>query len=140
MTKENVIVRPMIFGFAERGAIRSRITHRSSRWRGVESLFLVAVLAVAQPAAADEATCGSLKYRHGPYDYRTSAWARSWAERYHFTPEVEQLKKGHSTANIGADMDFVLSRDPQSLPRACGNGELEVQDQKGSSYWRHVFR
>ena len=112
MTKKNVIVRQIICGFAERCATGSRITHRSSRWRGVESLFLVAVLAVAQPAAADEATCGSLKYMHGPYDYRTSAWARSWAERYHFTPDVEQLKRGASSVSIGKDLNFVLLAIP----------------------------
>ena len=112
MTEDPVIVRPMIFGFAEGGAIRSRIARRSSRWRGFQSLLLVALLVVAQPAAADEATCGSLRYRHGPYDYRTSAWARNWAEKYHFTPEVEQLKKGASTSYIGQDLDFVLLAIP----------------------------
>ena len=137
MTKENVIVRQI--GFAERRATGSRITRRSSRWRAVESLFFVAVLAVAQPAAADEATCGSLKYRHGPYDYRTSAWARSSAERYHFTPEVEQLKKGaippHTSARTWISS---FSRFPNRSRALAAMVNWKFKTKKDPPTWRHV--
>jgi tetratricopeptide (TPR) repeat protein len=92
-------------------AIGSRATRASPRQRAL--LFLIALLGIARPAAADESTCGTLRNTYGPYDYR-SATARQiqLVEDYHFTPEVEMLKHGKSGLTIGGDLDYTLRAMP----------------------------
>jgi len=92
--------------------IRPRFICRFARLRGCEFLLLVAALAMAQPAAADEATCGALRNAYGPFDYRTAGVAElQLVEDYHFTAEVEALNSGKSCA-IGGDLDYTLRAFP----------------------------
>jgi len=109
MTTEDAILGPTIPCSRRPRAIGSRFTRAVPCRRALGFLFLIAVLGVAQPAAADESTCGPLRNAHGPFDYR-SATARQiqLVEDYHFTPEVEMLKHGKSGLTIGGDLDFTL--------------------------------
>jgi hypothetical protein len=68
-----------------------------------------------QPAMADELTCGPLKSSFGPFDYRTASVAdRELVESYHFTPDVEALRRG-STGTIGADLAYTLAVFPNHI-------------------------
>jgi tetratricopeptide (TPR) repeat protein len=82
----------------------------------VVSLCLAAQGAHAQVVNA--MVCGPLKSGYGPFDYRTvSSDARHRVEDYHFTPDVEMLRKGASTAYLAGDLDYTLRALPNS-PRA----------------------
>ena len=113
MTKEDAIVGPTFPCSRRRRAIASYRAFALWRQRTREFLFLIALLVIAQPAAADEATCGTLRNAYGPYDYR-SATARQLqlVEDYHFTPPVEELKHGKSGLTIGGDIDYTLRAIP----------------------------
>lgn len=65
----------------------------------------VSVTAAASPE------CGSLQNPYGPFDYRTDKERLKIVEAYHFTPDVESLKSGH-TATIGGDLDYTLRASP----------------------------
>ena len=100
-----------------------KFTFQSSWLRGrrrcsqVRVLILAVSFTFALPAAADDATCGSLRNAVGPFDYRTpNVEMLRMAEDYHFTLEVESLKKG-ATGQIGGDIDYVLRAFPNH-PRA----------------------
>lgn len=67
---------------------------------------------VAVAHAQGDAVCGSLQNGYGPYDYRTDKDKLQVVERYHFTPEVEALLKGKSTAAIGGDIAYTLRAFP----------------------------
>lgn len=65
-------------------------------------------------------SCGDLNPpgQYGPFDYRTiPPDVRHRVEDYHFTPDVESLKKGNTAALVGADLDYTLRAFPNS-PRA----------------------
>jgi len=75
----------------------------------------------------------------GPYDYRSApALKISVVETHHFTPKVEQLQAGLSTAYIGADIDFVLRYFPnhvRALVSMTALAKREKTDQpRGSRY------
>jgi hypothetical protein len=67
--------------------------------------------ALAGPAAADLG-CGELTPPAGlpgPYDYRNPPKQQlEFVTRFHFTPDVEALRKGASSVNIGGDISFAL--------------------------------
>src|SRR6266496_1475185 len=57
--------------------------------------------------------CGPLQNTggYGPFDYRTSAKQLAIVERFHFTPDVEALKRGES-GTLGNDLDYTLRASP----------------------------
>lgn len=61
--------------------------------------------------------CGDIDNAYGPYDYRKNPEKAPIVERYHFTPQVEALRKGQSTNRIGGDIDYTLRAFPNH-PRA----------------------
>ena len=127
MTKENAIVRREAPCFKERCVIHSRFTRVPS----LASLFFVAVLAAAEPAAADESTCGSLKNNYGPFDYRSAGTARiQIVEDYHFTPNVEMLKKGESGLLVGGDIDYTLRAFPNHYRALVAMMNLRLKTNK----------
>jgi tetratricopeptide (TPR) repeat protein len=68
--------------------------------------------------AQDMSVCGSLQNAFGPHDYRTAtAQQRSTVENFHFTRDVETLRRGASSTRIGADLDYTLRAFPNH-PRA----------------------
>lgn len=73
---------------------------------------ILAVMAMAGSGSAwGQSACGDLKNAYGPFDYRTGKAQLEIVERSHFTPEVEQLKRGN-TATIGGDLDYTLRASP----------------------------
>ena len=94
---------------------------RQSRGRQLGPQLRILILAVsclsALPTIADEATCGTLRNAVGPFDFRTpNVDMLRTVEDYHFTLEVESLKKG-ATGQVGGDIDYVLRAFPNH-PRA----------------------
>ena len=113
MTKEDATVGPTFPCSRRRRAIGSYRAFALWRQRTREFLLLIALLVIAQPAAADEATCGTLRNAYGPYDYRSvTARQLQLVEDYHFTPPVEELKHGKSGLTIGGDIDYTLRAIP----------------------------
>ena len=67
---------------------------------------------MAGAAVAQEIGCGSLAQDYGPYDYRTERLGKLLVvEKFHFTPQVEELMKGQSSY-LGDDLSFVLRASP----------------------------
>jgi len=113
MISEDAIVGHASACSERRSAIGSQLPCRIPIRRVLESLFAIVVFAVAQPATADEATCGTLRNSYGPYDYRTASPRQiQLVEDYHFTPSVEELKHGKSGLTIGGDLDYTLRAIP----------------------------
>jgi tetratricopeptide (TPR) repeat protein len=113
MITEDKIVGPAIPGSERRSAIGSRSGSRAGIARALECLVVIIAFAIARPAAADEATCGTLRNSYGPYDYRkASARQIQLVEDYHFTSSVEELKHGKSGLTIGGDLDYTLRAIP----------------------------
>ena len=88
---------------------------------------------------AGEIDCGALVNHFGPFDYRTTPKERrSLVEDAHFTPQVERLMRGQSTAVIGADINYVLSvfpNHPRALLAMMNLAQKEKLDKpKGSGF------
>lgn len=114
---------------------------------GFAMLGIVAI-AISFPAGAEvlrgEAQCGALTSAAsgvdwGPFDYRSAPEAnKERVEKYHFPPSVELLKRGASSAYVGADIDFVLRYFPnhlRALNAMTNLAKREKTDQpRGSRY------
>lgn len=113
MTAEDAIPEQTIFCSQRPVSFGSRATWAPVCRRALGFLFLIAVLGIAQRAAADEITCGVLRNSYGPFDYRSATPRQiQLVEDYHFTPEVEMLKHGKSGLSIGGDIDYTLRAFP----------------------------
>lgn len=87
-------------------------------FRFANVLCLVALFIGNATVHADMSGCGTLKNHFGPFDYHSSPPDRiSLVENAHFTPDVEYLRRGQSTAVIGADINYTLHVFPNH-PRA----------------------
>ena len=107
-------------------------------------LALAVPLARAELATGEEA-CGSVAAKGGPgdtvgpFDYRNPPHEKlQVVEHHHFNHNVETLRAGQSTVNIGADIDFVLRYFPNH-PRALNAmARLAARDKtdrpRGSTY------
>ena len=84
------------------------------------ALVLATMLAGSEAIAAGEsaAECGDpFNAGVGPYDYnnaadRTTSNRIPIVEKFHFTPEVESLVRGHTTENAMGDLDYTLRAIP----------------------------
>ena len=92
----------------------------------IVSLTLVTVALLGAPtvsraqAGINVFSCGSLNPpgQYGPFDFRTIPDdVRHRVEDYHFTPDVETLRKGNTATLVGADLDYTLRAIPNN-PRA----------------------
>jgi len=84
----------------------------------VLSALFVSAPAHAQQGGINPFACGPIATGYGPFDYRTiSDEVRHRVEDYHFTPDVETLRKGSSATTPGPDLDYTLRAFPNS-PRA----------------------
>ena len=76
--------------------------------------------------------CGSLQNHYGPFDYRTATPdIRALVERAHFTPRVERLIGGMTSATAGGDMGYTLRVFPnhhRALMAAMKLAEKEKTD------------
>ena len=77
------------------------------------ALAVLAVVGlVASASAAAQIDCGPLDTHHGPFDYRTDRAKLPIVEQYHFTPRVELLLGGISTAYVEGDISYTLHAFP----------------------------
>ena len=86
-------------------------SNRSLFLRGLLTLFAL-LASFGTMAQSNGMACGSLKNHYGPYDYRTDRDKLEIVEDYHFTPEVEALIRGKSSAKLGADLSYTLNAFP----------------------------
>lgn len=70
--------------------------------------WLTGQIAVADGLPPD---CGNFRNNYGPFDYRVDKKKLPIVEHYHFTPEVEMLRRG-ATAALGGDIDYTLRAFP----------------------------
>ena len=89
--------------------------------------------------AAQKHECGSLENGFGPFDYRTATEKqRETVERYHFTEQVEQLRKGQSTTRIAGDLGYTLRAFPNHPRALAAMAELARREKasqpRGSQY------
>lgn len=94
------------------------------------------IFAAAPVAAQGAAVCGSLENHFGPFDYRTSYDKHAIVERFHFTPDVEHLRRGASTTRIGGDISYVLRvfpNHPRALDAMARLSEREKKPTPGGS-------
>lgn len=75
--------------------------------------FIIAIIACAAFNTAHAEYCDLTENAggFGPFDYRTDKTKLPIVENYHFTPEVETLRRGKSSY-IGGDLDYVLTIFP----------------------------
>lgn len=93
-------------------------------------------LSAAPLSAQGLAACGSLENHYGPFDYRTSYDKHAIVERFHFTPDVEHLRRGQSTTRIGGDISYVLRvfpNHPRALDAMARLSEREKRSTPGGS-------
>lgn len=112
---------------------RHRLTGSSSRRLRTALIAVVgaAIGCVAFAAHADEADCGPVTNAYGPYDYRTATAAqRRLVEHAHFTPTVELLTKGESTAYVGGDIDYTLRAFPNHPRALLAMSKLSLRDKR----------
>lgn len=73
----------------------------------------LALLCWCLPAAGqDPSICGPLTNTYGPFDYRTERGRLKIVEDYHFTPEVEVLARGKSSASVAGDLSYLMRTSP----------------------------
>lgn len=95
-------------------------------------------MAVACAAHADEANCGPVTNAYGPFDYRTATKAQlSLVENAHFTPGVERLTKGESTAYVGGDLDYTLRAFPNHHRALMSMSKLSLRDNRPTPAGAH---
>lgn len=107
-------------------------------------LCLIAAMPVQGEVLRGVEQCGALTMAasgtdSGPYDYRSApAMKKQVVESHHFTPKVEQLRAGVSSAYVGADLDFVLRYFPnhaRALVSMTALAKREKTEQpRGSRY------
>jgi tetratricopeptide (TPR) repeat protein len=97
-------------------AIALRKTKSTRMW--ILPLFLLLPI-LSAPVLANEIDCGNPFVNHfGPFDYRIATVAdKELVERFHFTPETEQLKAGSGTGIPAQDIGYTLGVFPNH-PRA----------------------
>lgn len=82
---------------------------RLAHWLLVLFALMASFSALAQSNAL---ACGDLKNGYGPFDYRTDRSKLEVVEQFHFTPEVEALIRGKSSAKLGQDLAYTLNAFP----------------------------
>ena len=93
---------------------------RLSVWLGrvlwVRRIGSAVVLGLVSSGAAfaQQHACGNPFTNHyGPFDYRTAPpKAKLAVESYHYTPEVQQMLRGHTTTKLAADVAYTLNVFP----------------------------
>jgi hypothetical protein len=81
--------------------------------RGLEKLIIVVIACASFGAAQAQQGCEAPSNAggFGPFDYRTDKSKLPIVETYHFTPEVETLRRGKSSS-IGDDLNYTLTAFP----------------------------
>ena len=78
----------------------------------IACIVLVMLTGAAQ---ADTNLCGPLENAYGPFDYRNKRHMLEKVERFHFTPPVEALVRGQSSASkygYAGDISYLMRTSP----------------------------
>lgn len=101
-------------------------------------LCMFSLCALPVWAQSDNLACGSLANAYGPLDYRTDHDKLQIVLGAHFTPQVEALVGGNTSATAGGDIDYTLRaipNNPRALIAMMRLGEKEKTPQpRGSRY------
>ena len=79
--------------------------------------LLVFFTALSAHAQVPYSSCGPLENGYGPYDARTDHTRLPVVLSYHFTPAIESLIEGTTSASVAGDLDYTLRAIP-NYPRA----------------------
>lgn len=88
------------------------------QWRAMQHTTLqrltlcCALSALCTGGTALAQACGSLDNSYGPFDYVQQKDKLGVVEKFHFTPQVESLVTGSSSAEVGQDLDYTLRAFP----------------------------
>jgi tetratricopeptide (TPR) repeat protein len=74
--------------------------------------MVAALLLLSATPNLAQGVCGDLVSSYGPYDYRRDRDKLKVVEDYHFNADVEFLRRGMSTVDIGGDIAYVLGTFP----------------------------
>ena len=102
-------------------------------------LWMCSLCAFPVWAQSNNSACGSLDVgSYGPFDYRTDHDKLPIVLGAHFTPEVEALVRGRTSATPGGDISYTLAvipNNPRALIAMMRLGEKEKTPQPyGSRY------
>jgi tetratricopeptide (TPR) repeat protein len=109
-------------------------------WRPCAAwILLLSLVLCAGAVRADEASCGAVTNAFGPFDYRTATKETlARVEVFHFTPNVERLTRGETTAYVGGDIDYTLRAFPNHYRALMSMSKLSLQQNRptpvGSKY------
>lgn len=107
---------------------------------------IVALILIASTSAQANSPCGEVKPTgNGPFDY-TDANDRQYklpiVEEYHFTSNVESLKRGNS-GTLGGELSYTLMAFPNHHRALAAMGKLAIRDKTpkppGSKYSADCF-
>lgn len=89
--------------------------------------------------------CGELENAYGPYDYSDFSQRQKHltiVERYHFTPNIENLASGNS-GPVGGELDYTLRAFPNHHRALAALAKLGVRDKTikpiGTKYSVHCY-
>jgi len=113
---------------------------------GIGSIAGVLLLlwCLSRPALAQgESACGDFRGGYGPFDYRTASLKdKEIVERHHFTPDVENLRRGES-GPLGGDLSYTLRafpNHPRALLSMMKLGEkAKTERPRGAAYTVECF-
>jgi len=116
--------------------MQTPVENRAARAAGfrfcfrLRGLLGVCFVLAGSPLFAGEADCGPLTNHYGPFDYYTaSPEQRSLVERPHFSPNIEQLKKGNS-GSLGAEINYTLAVFPNHPRALLSMSQLALREKK----------
>jgi len=89
-------------------------------------------LLVPLTGMAQNEACGELRNHYGPYDYRVDRQQLPIVENNHFTPPIEALRSGTTSASVEDDIGYTLRAFPNH-PRALA-AIVRLADRKQSRH------
>lgn len=114
----------------EKRAARAAEFFSSSFRRPLRGLLGAYLVLTGSPLFAGEADCGPLTNHFGPFDYYTAPPdQRRLVERPHFSPNIEQLKKGNS-GTLGAEISYTLSVFPNHPRALLSMSQLALREKR----------
>jgi tetratricopeptide (TPR) repeat protein len=113
----------------------------------MKRVFCVAALVISTVSINLQAAphCGELESSYGPYDYADASQRQKHlqiVERYHFTPNIENLVSGNS-GSVGAELNYTLMAFPNHHRALAAIAKLGVRDKTikpiGAKYSVHCY-
>ncbi|WP_199917167.1 hypothetical protein [Parazoarcus communis] len=100
--------------------------------RMLSGFVFSALLVAVNTASAQGSGCGPITSRpsFGPFDYRTATPVQlRTVEGFHFTPDVEMMRRGKSTSVLAADIAYTLRHFPNHhrALKTMGDWSLKVK-------------